>query len=280
MKQRKAVYLAAIILLVLLSNSYIAQAYIVRKTMNSNTSVPAATIPENSGEPTQAISDEPLTSENEQPSTTDADSTPADAPVPAGYVYLTLDDGPDPASTPLILDILDQYNISATFFVIGTQIEQYPDLLVEIDRRGHYVGNHTYNHKYREIYASNEAFVDSLRKNEELIHALIGKRPQIVRDPGGLLTQYTHIKSYTEKHGYVVMDWGVDSFDSRTPVPDSTTIAGNVYRQSLQGHLWPEMIILLHDTRRHRSTIQALPVIIESLLERGFSFMIPVEETI
>ena len=275
MKQLKVISIAIIVIALILSNGYIALAYITRH--NSRDIAP--TLAEPSVSPAQPgdHADFLALKSVQKPTPTEK---PVDAPIPTGYVYLTIDDGPDSVTTPLILDILDHYNIKATFFVIGTHIEKNPELVVEIDQRGHYVGNHTYNHRYKEIYASRQAFVTSLRINETLIYDLIGKRPQIVRDPGGLLKKRPEIRAYTERHGYTVMDWNVDSFDSRTPVPSSATIAENIQRQSLQTLLWPEMVILIHETKAHMSTVQALPEIIESLLTRGFEFVIPTYENI
>lgn len=272
MRHIKTFLIAVVVLTFLLSNTYIAMAYITRNARNT---VPTY------AEPAPALSvpvSEPAPVEPEQPTETEEPELPVDAPEPTGYVYLTIDDGPNPVTTPLILDILDHFGVKATFFVIGTQAKTNPELITEIDRRGHYVGNHTYNHKYREIYATKEAFVHSLNKNDDLIFELIGKRPRYVRAPGGLLTKYSTIKDYTERQGYHVMGWNVDSFDSRNPVPDSKAIAANVHKQSLQEHLWPEMVILVHESSARISTVQALPEIISSLLDRGFVFVIPLEE--
>lgn len=204
--------------------------------------------------------------------------TPEDVPSVVGTVYLTIDDGPDLVTTPLILEILDTYGIKASFFVIGTQAAKYPHLVREMHERGHYVGNHTYSHIYKEIYASKDAFLNSLRTNEDLIFELIGTRPRHVRDPGGLLSGQKEIQDYVLSQGYSIMNWNIDSYDSRIPVPSSIAITENVLHQAKQEHLWPEMIILIHEMNTRRNTVQALPDIIESLLAGGFCFEIPVDE--
>jgi peptidoglycan/xylan/chitin deacetylase (PgdA/CDA1 family) len=199
-------------------------------------------------------------------------------PAPTGRVFLTIDDGPDIVTTPVILDILDQYHIKATFFVIGRQAAKYPDLIKEMHRRGHYVGNHTYCHDYSIIYRSKEAFFSSLQKNEEILSNLTGTRPQYIRDPGGRLREFRGIRKHVEEAGYIVMGWNVDSYDSRSPVPDSLAIAENVLLQSEREHLWPNMVILLHEGNGRQNSVAALPPIIENLLARGFSFHLPGEE--
>ncbi len=194
-----------------------------------------------------------------------------------GRVYLTIDDGPDILTTPAILDILDRYGVRATFFVIGRQAEKFPDLIKEMHSRGHYIGNHTYSHDYRDIYESKEAFLSSIQKNEELIFRLTGTRPKYIRDPGGKLREFRDIREHAEEAGYIIMGWNVDSYDSRNPVPHSKDIAANVLSQAEHEHLWPGMIILLHETRIRQNSVEALPAIIETLIRRGFTFHLPGE---
>jgi peptidoglycan/xylan/chitin deacetylase (PgdA/CDA1 family) len=190
----------------------------------------------------------------------------------ARVVYLTFDDGPDPASTAQIMNILDQYGIKGTFFVVGTRIELYPEVLKEIAAKGHVIGNHTYNHKYEEIYASTDAFMASLKKNDELIFQVTGVYPTIVRDPGGRFLGNAAMHSFIAERGYKLFEWNVDSYDSRNPIPSKDQIVKNVMTQMANQRLWPSAIILFHDSRKHKSTIEALPQIIENLKKEGFEF--------
>ncbi|NLC38573.1 MAG: polysaccharide deacetylase [Clostridia bacterium] len=186
--------------------------------------------------------------------------------------YLTIDDGPDPENTPAILEILRNYGIKATFFVIGTQVEKYPDLLEKICEEGHAVGNHTYNHVYKEIYANDEAFLESLRKNEEIIYGIIGERPIFVREPGGRFRTDAKKQEMVKEAGYLRVDWNIDSYDSRHPIPDAQTIFANVKRQAAKQKLWPAMVILFHENDGHETTVEALPLVIDYLLAEGFTF--------
>lgn len=187
-------------------------------------------------------------------------------------VYLTFDDGPDYTNTPMILDTLDDYGIKATFFVIGTNIEKHPDILQDIAKRGHALGNHTYSHKYKEIYASSDSFLRSVRTNEELIFRLTGQRPDIVRDPGGAARNNKSLNGLLDRNGYRLVHWNVDSYDSRTVSSEGEDIIENIRLQAQKKHLWPEMIILLHDGKGHMNTVRALPTIIEMLKSQGFKF--------
>lgn len=74
------------------------------------------------------------------------------------------------------------------------------------------------------------------------------------------------------EEGYGLIHWNIDSYDSRSPIPDAKTIFSNVQRQAEKAHLWPAMVMLFHDGGGHKSTVEALPTIIEYLMDEGFSF--------
>lgn len=194
------------------------------------------------------------------------------APSGMKTVYLTFDDGPNNTETPMILDILDSYGVKGTFFVVGTNIEHYPEVLKEEIRRGHAIGNHTYDHKYGEVYASDAAFLGSIRKNESLIFEIGGIRPKIVRDPGGEVRNNKILKDMLAKNGYSLVDWNIDSYDSRKPSLDGAQIVESVRRQAANPRIWPQMVILMHDGKGHMNTVRALPTIIEMLKSQGFKF--------
>ncbi|MBU7006483.1 polysaccharide deacetylase family protein [Phosphitispora fastidiosa] len=187
-------------------------------------------------------------------------------------VYLTFDDGPDSVVTPLILDTLDSYGIRATFFVVGTEIEKHPEILRDMAERGHSIGNHTFNHRYQGIYSGKNSLMESLRKNEETIFRITGKRPQIVRDPGGAVRKSGSAKKFLAEEGYRLVDWNVESYDSRKPYLTAPEIIEKIRQQSLKEDLWPEMIIIMHDGTGHMATARALPTVIGMLQNQGFQF--------
>lgn len=187
-------------------------------------------------------------------------------------VYLTFDDGPDDINTPLLLDVLDSYGVKATFFLIGTNIEKHPGILKEIVKRGHAIGNHTYNHKYEDIYSGNGGFINSIRLNEELIYRNVGIRPHIIRDPGGKIWNNTAIRQALTQNKYWLSEWNVDSYDSSKPTLTAPQIIENIRTQAQNRKVWPQMVILMHDSKGHFNTVRALPTIIEMLKNEGFTF--------
>lgn len=221
-----------------------------------------------------------VTPDNRQVSRRDVVSSPESGntssqaiqqPTVAKKVYLTFDDGPDDVNTPLLLDILDSYGVKATFFVIGTNIEKHPGVLREILRRGHTIGNHTYNHKYDDILG-NDGFIRSIRLNEEVIYRTVGVRPYVIRDPGGKMRNSTTVRQILAQNKYWLAEWNVDSYDSRKPNLTAPQIIENIRLQAQNRKVWPQMVILMHDGRGHLNTARALPTIIEMLKNDGFTF--------
>ncbi|MEA5022042.1 hypothetical protein SDC9_17211 [bioreactor metagenome] len=188
---------------------------------------------------------------------------------PPKIVYLTIDDGPS-ENTVHILDILKQEEVNATFFVIGTQVERYPELLKKAYEQGNAIGNHTYSHNYSEIYQSPEAFVANLKKNEELIYKLIGVRPKVIRTPGGTHGNF-HISYYNavDAQDYLVYDWNVSTGDASAPLVPAETLIKNVKEQA-PGR--DRIILLMHDAPGKWTTVDALPKIIRFLKEQGYEF--------
>lgn len=188
---------------------------------------------------------------------------------PAKIVYLTFDDGPSP-NTPQILKILKDEAVHATFFVIGTQVEQYPDYLKQEYQEANAIGNHTYSHKYSEIYKSPQAFLENIKKNEDLLDKMIGIRPSIIRTPGGTQGHF-HVSYYNaiDAAGYLVYDWNVSSGDAEAPLVPADRLVRNVKNQ-VPGK--DRVILLMHDAAGKTTTVEALPRIIEYLKNEGFTF--------
>lgn len=103
-------------------------------------------------------------------------------------VFLTFDDGPTKEITPLVLDILKEENVPATFFVLGSRVELYPELVKREFEEGHYIANHGYSHSYSSIYSSTQAVIDEYNKTESAIQTAIGipeYHSYLFRFPGG-----------------------------------------------------------------------------------------------
>ncbi|WP_242832414.1 polysaccharide deacetylase family protein [Desulfosporosinus orientis] len=199
---------------------------------------------------------------------------------PDKIAYLTFDDGPYPESTPRILKILQDEGVKATFFVLGSQVDKYPDLLRAEFEQGEGIGNHTYSHDYSSVYPSPsptpEAFLAEIRQAEDVIFKTIGIRPKIIRAPGGTQNHF-HINYYNalDAAGYLVYDWNVTCGDASAPVVPAEQLIENIKTQVPNK---PRVIILMHDTKVKTTTIEALPQIIEFLKQQGYSFGVITEK--
>jgi peptidoglycan/xylan/chitin deacetylase (PgdA/CDA1 family) len=189
-------------------------------------------------------------------------------------VYLTFDDGPDLENTPSILAILKEYNVKATFFVVGTEVNKHPDLVQQIFTAGHAIGNHTYNHVYRELYQSPGNYIEQLQHNDEIIKNVINVRPRISRAPGGTTGHFTsEYWNCLKVQGYIEVGWNISSGDASSAKAD--TILKNIIDQTKKNtYLWSHAILLMHDGKGHRETVKALPSIIKFYKERGFEFRV------
>lgn len=193
-----------------------------------------------------------------------------------GKAYLTFDDGPS-KNTLKILDILDRYNVKATFFVIYSKGSS--DTYKEIVKRGHTLALHSYTHTYSKIYASETAYFNDLEKLSDHVSQLTGVSPKIIRFPGGssntiskkyctgIMTELT--KEVTDR-GYIYYDWNVDSGDADDKTVDKDILVDNI-RARLGSR--SRAIILMHDSQSKTTTVDALPEIIEYIQSRGYEIL-------
>ncbi|UHA71818.1 polysaccharide deacetylase family protein [Paenibacillus sp. 481] len=183
-------------------------------------------------------------------------------------VYLTFDDGPS-KHTKDVLDILENEKVPATFYVLGQQVERNPDLVERIVSDGHALGNHTYDHNYKELYSDFSHFWSQVQQTGQAIENITGSEPLLVRAPGGTYANFD--QQYFDllaRAGYVVFDWNVDSADSRRRgVPASEIIAA-----VKKGVLLPHTVVLMHDSGGHGETVKALPAIIKYYKDKGYTF--------
>ncbi len=188
-------------------------------------------------------------------------------------VYLTFDDGPASENTPAVLDILQRHGIKATFFIVGNQAERYPDIVRRLYQEGHAIGNHSYNHVYRDLYQSSNTYVAQLQHTDDIIQNVIGVRPRISRAPGGSAGSFT--KEYWDKlskQGYVEVGWNISSGDASNA--KAGRIVDNIVAQMKNKNLWSHAIVLMHDGRGHSETVKALPEIIKFYQDRQFEFRV------
>ncbi|HIK22204.1 MAG TPA: polysaccharide deacetylase family protein [Thermosynechococcus sp. M3746_W2019_013] len=183
---------------------------------------------------------------------------------PEKVVALTFDDGPWGASTRQVLQILKEEEAKATFFILGKHALMYPDIIADIVKGGHAVGNHSWSHPYQPVDPK-------VAKQEiENTSALIAKQSQaqtrLFRPPGGNLT--TGLVDYAKSKNYAVIMWSVDPHDTR---PNTT--AADIVERTLK-NVKPGSIILLHDGGGDRATTRkALPTLIRRLRQKGYRFV-------
>ena len=177
---------------------------------------------------------------------------------------MTFDDGPHPRYTPQILEILEEYGVTATFFIIGVNAENYPESLRLIAESGCEIGNHTYSHVRIDKMTDEELETDII-KCEEAILSVTGQRPVLFRPPQGRVPK--NLLSISSKCGYKVVLWSIDTLDwSHNP---SDNICSSVI-ENLQGG----DIILMHDyISGKNTTCEAIRKFIPELLSMGYEFV-------
>lgn len=188
-------------------------------------------------------------------------------------VYLTFDDGPS-QWTPKVLELLREEGVPATFFVLGEQAEKYPEAIRAIAADGHGLGNHTYNHRYEELYRGFDGFWEQIQRTEGILRDILGRAPALIRAPGGTYSYFDAFYFYyLELAGYTVFDWNVDSGDAKRRGVPAAEIIQNIKSAPLRH----EMIVLLHDGAGHEETVKALPDIIAYFKQNGYQFAVLTE---
>lgn len=198
--------------------------------------------------------------------------------------YLTFDDGPSTTNTPQVLDILDRYNIKATFFVLGSSLdasEETKEILKDIVNRGHAIGNHTYGHNYSYLYPNRVMNVDNilsdLEKNQNAMKEVLGNdfSTRVIRFPGGYWSWEgrTAMKEAKEQNGYYNVDWNALNKDAEGKKKNAYELV-QCFKESVQalGPNADSVVVLMHDTYGKEETVKALPEIIEYLQSESFEF--------
>lgn len=184
--------------------------------------------------------------------------------VPQKRIALTFDDGPHPKQTRQILDILDRYEIKATFFVIGVNAKNYPGIVAEVLARGHEIGNHTTTHSHA-AKLDMHALEDEIIECEREVFKQTGKRCTLFRPPEGAMTD--GMRKLVKDLGYKSVLWTLDTRDwAHTPADQ---ISDYIIQNAKNGD-----IILMHDyIGKNSPTARALETFIPILLEQGFTFV-------
>lgn len=224
---------------------------------------------------------QPMTGRKESIETVPAVGMQGEAVLPeaAHKVYLTFDDGPS-KYTEDILDILDAYDVKATFFVLGKENEYSVSMLREIAKRGHTIGMHSYSHRYVDIYSSVEAFSEDFYRIYSYILDNTGIQSVYYRFPGGSSNTISDIDmqvfaDFLAEQEVEYYDWNLSSGDGGNVLLDVDTLVRNSTENILQHST---SIILMHDAASRPTTVEALPQIIENILAMEDTVILPITE--
>jgi len=175
------------------------------------------------------------------------------------YIALTFDDGPNATLTPKLLDLLAAHHMKATFFVVGQNAADHPDILRRAVKEGHEIGNHSWSHPNLGKM-SDDAVRREVQKTDDAIFAAIGKHPTLLRPPYGSITarqkHWIH-----EEFGYRIIIWDVDPLDWKRPGP--SVVTSRILKETRPGS-----IVLAHDI--HPPTLEAMPATFDQLDRKGF----------
>src|SRR5213594_1129206 len=178
------------------------------------------------------------------------------------YIAMTFDDGPSATLTPKLLDLLAARHIKATFFVIGENVAEHPEIVERAAREGHEIGNHSWSHpNFGKM--SDDNVRSQLRRTDDAIRSATGNRPNLMRPPEGSITA-------REKHwihdefGYRIILWDVDPYDWKRPGP--AVVRNRILKETQSGS-----IVLSHDI--HPGTIEAMSSTFDALEAKGFKFV-------
>ncbi len=175
-------------------------------------------------------------------------------------LLLTFDDGPDPALTPQVLDILDENGVQAVFFCIGMKVKKNPELVSEMVSRGHVVGVHSMSHSLKFTFGSTDYVKREIRETGQLIEEITGESPVLFRPPYGVSNP--HIAKAVRGLGYKTIGWSLRSLDT---ILDKEKIKSRIYIRLGSGK-----VILLHDNRK--TTVDILQELISHCRSSGYIF--------
>lgn len=182
-------------------------------------------------------------------------------------IALTFDDGPDGIYTPQVLDVLKEYHVPATFFLMGSRAEKHPDVVKRIVDEGHIVGNHSWSHPNLSK-VSTTRLIDETISTENILTEITGLRTALMRPPYGAVSKSTIEE--LKKMDYKVINWSVDSVDWRDQD------AGQILNNTLPD-VTDEAILLFHSAsgegKSMAATVEVLPELIEILREQGYTFV-------
>lgn len=196
------------------------------------------------------------------------------------YAFLTFDDGPSKNITPKILDTLKKYNIKATFFLLGSVAKYNSNIVKRQVSEGHAIANHTYSHKYKVIYpnrkVNTKVFSEELLNTQDIVNNIFGEEVymRVIRFPGGSFEKWKNpMKEELKNRGMHYIDWNIENGDGLKHNISTKEQMNKIKRQIS----WAEssnknLVILMHDAPSKKTTLEALPRIIEYIKSKGYEF--------
>lgn len=194
-------------------------------------------------------------------------------------VYLTFDDGPS-SNTGRILDTLAEYDVKATFFVVGSEEESYQALYKRIVEEGHTLGMHSYSHRYNEIYQSLESYAQDMTKLQEFLYNTTGVWCRYCRFPGGSSNTVSRVDmqeliDYLDEQDIIYFDWNIASGDASSSYISTEAIINNCMSKLPE---YQDAVILMHDASGKNTTVEALPILVERILAMDNTVLLPITE--
>ena len=200
-------------------------------------------------------------------------------------VYLTFDDGPSTTNTPKVLDILDKYNVKATFFIVGKYVNATPqskEILKRTAKDGHAIANHSYTHNYQYLYPNRvinvDRFMGEYNKTNKALKEALGKdfSTRVVRFPGGYWSWNGREKArpILDKNGVNIVDWDALNGDAENGGRNTKEQLVKNTKKTVEelGDKADSIVFLMHDTYGKENTVKALPEIIEYFKDKGYEF--------
>jgi len=226
----------------------------------------------NDGLPPAVVPDPTIPAQSPQPSAVVTPATPEPAaPRKPSYnscnvegtaIALTFDDGPHPKNTTRLLDMLKERGLKATFYVIGQNVVQYPEIMQRIVAEGHEIGNHSYTHPALSKCSAAKLTEEITKTNDAIVQSC-GVTPTTIRPPYGA-TNASVTKRLNDEFGLTVVMWSVDPQDWK--IRKASHVSNHILQNTKSGS-----IVLAHDI--HPTTIDAMPAVLDGLLSKGHKFV-------
>jgi peptidoglycan-N-acetylglucosamine deacetylase len=178
------------------------------------------------------------------------------------HIAITFDDGPDKKYTPEILNVLSEYGVHTTFFVIGKNIKGNEDIIRQLDLSGHTIGNHTFSHSFFIDFKSKSGFMNELNQTSELIYKLTNKNIKWFRPPYGVTTP--NLARAAKELKYEIIGWNIRSMDT-------TSDSEEIIMKRIKKQMKPGSVILFHDTSA--KTVNVLKQTLNFAKENGFKIV-------